>query len=82
MFLLRLYEIEMARGRSITGSGLWRYLNYAYYLIRPKRLASIFFVFVSVSMVVWDRMNLAREHEVCFCLNLSVQEIVSSIIGC
>ncbi|CAN6988975.1 unnamed protein product [Brassica oleracea var. botrytis] len=54
----------MARGRSITSSGIWRYLNPAYYLRRPKRLALLFFVFVSVSMVVWDRMNLAREHEV------------------
>lgn len=56
---------EMARGRSIAGSGICRYLNPAYYLRRPKRLALLFFVFVSVSMVVWDRMNLAREHEVC-----------------
>ena len=73
---------EMARSRSISGSGVWKYLNPAYYLRRPRRLALLFFLFVSVSMVVWDRMNLAREHEVCFCLNLSVQEIVSSIIGC
>ncbi|KAF3526551.1 hypothetical protein F2Q69_00046744, partial [Brassica cretica] len=67
---------EMARSRSISGSGVWKYLNPAYYLRRPRRLALLFFLFVSVSMVVWDRMNLAREHEVCFCLNLSVQEIL------
>lgn len=56
----------MARGRSISGSGLWKYLNPAYYLRRPRRLALLFIVFVSVSMVVWDRINLSREHEVCF----------------
>ena len=77
----------MARGRSITSSGIWRYLNPAYYLRRPKRLALLFFVFVSVSMVVWDRMNLAREHEVCLvssqnlgrALSLSVIEMFISI---
>lgn len=55
----------MARSRSISGYGLWKYLNPAYYLRRPRRLALLFIVFVSVSMVVWDRINLSREHEVC-----------------
>ncbi|CAH2036410.1 unnamed protein product [Thlaspi arvense] len=54
----------MARSRSISGSGLWKYLNPAYYLRRPRRLALLFIVFVSVSMLVWDRINLSREHEV------------------
>lgn len=57
--------VEMARSRSISGYGLWKYLNPAYYLRRPRRLALLFIVFVSVSMVVWDRINLSREHEVC-----------------
>jgi mannosyl-oligosaccharide alpha-1,2-mannosidase len=56
----------MARSRSISGYGIWKYLNPAYYLRRPRRLALLFIVFVSVSMLVWDRINLAREHEVCF----------------
>ncbi|KAH0920757.1 hypothetical protein HID58_020775 [Brassica napus] len=56
--------MSMARSRSISGSGVCKYLNPAYYLRRPRRLALLFFLFVSVSMVVWDRMNLAREHEV------------------
>ncbi|KAF8101042.1 hypothetical protein N665_0211s0031 [Sinapis alba] len=54
----------MARSRSISGSGICKYLNPAYYLRRPRRLALLFFLFASVSMVVWDRINLSREHEV------------------
>ncbi|XP_078170731.1 alpha-mannosidase 1 [Carex rostrata] len=52
----------MARGRSST-SGLWRYLNPAYYLKRPKRLALLFVVFVVVSFLFWDRQSLVREYE-------------------
>ncbi|KAL8170761.1 hypothetical protein V2J09_022565 [Rumex salicifolius] len=51
----------MARSRS-SSSG-WRYLNPAYYLKRPKRLALLFIMFVLVSFVVWDRQTLVREHE-------------------
>lgn len=51
----------MARSRS-SSSG-WRYLNPAYYLKRPKRLALLFIAFVLVSFVVWDRQTLVKEHE-------------------
>ncbi|XP_076920775.1 mannosyl-oligosaccharide 1,2-alpha-mannosidase MNS1-like [Bidens hawaiensis] len=53
----------MARSRSSSSMIRWRYLNPAYYLKRPKRLALIFIVFVSVSIFVWDRQTLVREHE-------------------
>jgi len=55
-----------ARGRWITGFGLCRYMNPAYHLKRPKHLALLFIVFVSVSMDVWDRIYLAQENELCF----------------
>ncbi|XP_044496804.1 mannosyl-oligosaccharide 1,2-alpha-mannosidase MNS1-like [Mangifera indica] len=54
----------MARSRSSSSSSSWRYCNPSYYLKRPKRLAMLFIVFVSVSFVVWDRQTLVREHEV------------------
>ncbi|CAM8883128.1 unnamed protein product [Rhodiola kirilowii] len=59
----------MARGRSSSSSSSsssnkWRYLNPAYYLKRPKRLATLFILFVCVSFFVWDRQTLVREHEV------------------
>ncbi|KAL4584532.1 hypothetical protein LXL04_009135 [Taraxacum kok-saghyz] len=53
----------MARTRSSSSSTTWRYVNPAYYLKRPKRLAILFIVFVSVSFFVWDRQTLVREHE-------------------
>ncbi|KAA8541540.1 hypothetical protein F0562_022692 [Nyssa sinensis] len=53
----------MARSRSSSLSRL-RYINPAYYLKRPKRLALLFIVFVCVSLFVWDRQTLVREHEV------------------
>lgn len=52
----------MARSRSSTSG--WRYLYPSYYLKRPKRLALLFITFVAVSIVVWDRQTLTREHEV------------------
>ncbi|GAB4849953.1 mannosyl-oligosaccharide alpha-1,2-mannosidase [Ancistrocladus abbreviatus] len=52
----------MARSRS--SSSWWRYLNPAYYLKRPKRLALLLIGFVLVSLVVWDRQTIVREHEV------------------
>ena len=57
----------MARGsRSVSSSSSkWRYCNPAYYLKRPKRLAMLFIVFVSVSFIVWDRQTLVREYQVC-----------------
>ncbi|KAK6118710.1 hypothetical protein DH2020_047515 [Rehmannia glutinosa] len=51
----------MARSRS--SSSRWRYVNPAYYLKRPKRLALLFIVFVCATLVVWDRQTLVREHE-------------------
>ncbi|XP_010544166.1 PREDICTED: mannosyl-oligosaccharide 1,2-alpha-mannosidase MNS1 [Tarenaya hassleriana] len=54
----------MARNRSDSGYALWRYFSPAFYLRRPRRLALLFIVFVSVSMLVWDRQTLVREHEV------------------
>ncbi|KAJ4962716.1 hypothetical protein NE237_022655 [Protea cynaroides] len=51
----------MARSRS--SSTRWRYLFPSYYLKRPMRLALLFIAFVCVSLVVWDRQTLTREHE-------------------
>ncbi|ERN07458.1 mannosyl-oligosaccharide 1,2-alpha-mannosidase MNS1 isoform X1 [Amborella trichopoda] len=45
-------------------SNRWRFLQLAYYLKRPKRLALLFISFVSVSFIVWDRQTLTREHEI------------------
>lgn len=59
----------MARSRSSSSSSAsswWRYCNPSYYLKRPKRLALLLIVFVSITLVVWDRQTLVREHEVCF----------------
>lgn len=50
----------MARSRL---SGTWRYINPAYYLKRPKRLAVLFIVFVIGTLLFWDRQTLLREHE-------------------
>uniref|UniRef100_A0A0D9W944 alpha-1,2-Mannosidase n=1 Tax=Leersia perrieri TaxID=77586 RepID=A0A0D9W944_9ORYZ len=51
------------RSSSSSSSGVWRYLNPAYYLKRPKRLALLFFVFVAATFAFWDRQSLVREHE-------------------
>ncbi|GAB4841881.1 mannosyl-oligosaccharide alpha-1,2-mannosidase [Ancistrocladus abbreviatus] len=52
-------------GRSSRSSSTrWRYINPAYYLKRPKKLALLFIGFVLVSLVVWDRQTIVREHEV------------------
>ncbi|PSS07245.1 Mannosyl-oligosaccharide 1,2-alpha-mannosidase [Actinidia chinensis var. chinensis] len=51
----------MARSRS--SSIGWRYLNPAYYLKRPKRLALLFIVFVCATLVFWDRHTLFTEHQ-------------------
>lgn len=51
----------MARSRS--SSTNWRLLNPAYYLKRPKRLASILILFVCATLVLWDRQTLVHEHE-------------------
>ncbi|KAJ9537567.1 hypothetical protein OSB04_030300 [Centaurea solstitialis] len=53
----------MARTTRSSASIRWRYLNPAYYLKRPKRLALLFIAFVFVSFFVWDRQTLVREHE-------------------
>jgi mannosyl-oligosaccharide alpha-1,2-mannosidase len=51
----------MARARSTTNR--WRYINPAYYLKRPKRLALLFIVFVCASFFFWDRQTLVAEHQ-------------------
>lgn len=51
----------MARSRSSTS--IWRYANPAYYLKRPKRLALLFIAFVCVTLFIWDRQTLVKEHE-------------------
>ncbi|XP_058179203.1 mannosyl-oligosaccharide 1,2-alpha-mannosidase MNS1 [Rhododendron vialii] len=51
----------MARTRS--ASNRWRYINPAYYLKRPKRLALLFILFVSASLFFWDRHTLVADHE-------------------
>jgi hypothetical protein len=50
--------------RRSSSSGAWRYLNPAYYLKRPKRLALLFFVFVAATFAFWDRQSLVSEYEV------------------
>ncbi|KAK1414192.1 hypothetical protein QVD17_29933 [Tagetes erecta] len=52
----------MARTRSSSSTRL-RYVNPAYYLKRPTRLAVLFMAFVFISFFVWDRQTLVREHE-------------------
>lgn len=56
----------MARSRSSSSSSWFRYVNPAYYLKRPKRLALLFIFFVFGSLLVWDRQTLVREHEVIY----------------
>lgn len=50
----------MARSRL---SSRWRYINPAYYLKRPKRLAFLFLIFVIGTFLFWDRQTLLTEHE-------------------
>ncbi|KAL3511529.1 hypothetical protein ACH5RR_024246 [Cinchona calisaya] len=52
----------MGRSRS-SSSNRWRYINPAYYLKRPKRLALLFMLFVCATLLVWDRQTLVREHQ-------------------
>ncbi|CAN8268881.1 unnamed protein product [Cochlearia groenlandica] len=47
----------------VSGNGVLKYLNPSYYLRRQSRLALLFFLFFSVSMVLWDRYSLARDHQ-------------------
>ncbi|KAL1814288.1 hypothetical protein DCAR_0518424 [Daucus carota subsp. sativus] len=54
----------MARSSRSLSTNRWRYINPAYYLKRPKRLAFLFIVFVCLSFLIWDRQTLVREHEV------------------
>ncbi|VFQ63381.1 unnamed protein product [Cuscuta campestris] len=49
--------------RSRSSSSRWRYVNPAYYLKRPRRLAFLFIVFVSGTLFFWDRQAVFREHE-------------------
>ncbi|KAL9157287.1 hypothetical protein ABFS82_09G133300 [Erythranthe guttata] len=51
----------MARSRSSLST--WRYVNPAYYLKRPKRLALLFIVFVFATLLFWDRQTIFRDHE-------------------
>ncbi|KAL6972573.1 mannosyl-oligosaccharide alpha-1,2-mannosidase [Sarracenia purpurea var. burkii] len=51
----------MGRSRSLLSC--WRYINPAYYLKRPTHLALLFIVFVCVTLFVWDRHTIIREHE-------------------
>ncbi|KAF3623804.1 Mannosyl-oligosaccharide 1,2-alpha-mannosidase MNS2 [Capsicum annuum] len=56
----------MARSRSSSSSSSssgWRYINPAYYLKRPKRLALLFFLFVLFTFFFWDRQTLVRDHQ-------------------
>ncbi|KAL3528500.1 hypothetical protein ACH5RR_007822 [Cinchona calisaya] len=53
----------MAKSRSSTSSNWWRYINPAYYLKRPKRLALLFMVFVCATLLVWDRHTLIQDHQ-------------------
>ncbi|KAJ0249058.1 Mannosyl-oligosaccharide 1,2-alpha-mannosidase MNS2 [Hirschfeldia incana] len=53
----------MARSRLVTGHVIWKFFNPAYYLKRTMRLALLFILFISVSMVVWDRQTRGQDHE-------------------
>ncbi|KAI4331152.1 hypothetical protein MLD38_029367 [Melastoma candidum] len=57
----------MARGgrsSSSSSSSSWRrYCNPSYYLKRPKRLALLLFAFFGITLIVWDRQTLLRDHE-------------------
>ncbi|KAF2612770.1 hypothetical protein F2Q70_00010238 [Brassica cretica] len=53
----------MATSRLVTGHGIWKYFNPAYYHGRTMRLALLFILFIFVSMVVWDRQTRGRDHE-------------------
>ncbi|KAF8103900.1 hypothetical protein N665_0182s0008 [Sinapis alba] len=55
----------MARSKPVVSShhGIWKYFNPSYYLRRPRRLALLFFLFLSVSMVLWDRQTLSRDYQ-------------------
>lgn len=53
----------MGRSRSSSSSTRFKYLNPAYYLKRPKRLALLFLVFFCASLLVWDRQTLLRDHQ-------------------
>ncbi|KAM0916928.1 hypothetical protein ACQ4PT_009926 [Festuca glaucescens] len=59
------------RSSSSSSSGAWRYLNPAYYLKRPKRLALLFFVFVAATFAFWDRQSLVSEYECPSCLRVN-----------
>ncbi|KAM7480693.1 hypothetical protein LguiA_028906 [Lonicera macranthoides] len=59
----------MGRSRSSSSSSSsswsrWRYINPAYYLKRPKRLAFLFIAFLCLSFSFWDRQTLVRDHQV------------------
>ncbi|XP_018493169.1 mannosyl-oligosaccharide 1,2-alpha-mannosidase MNS2 isoform X2 [Raphanus sativus] len=53
----------MARSRLVTGHRIWKYFTPAYYLGMTMRLALLFILFLSVSMVVWDPQTRGRDHE-------------------
>ncbi|KAM7471946.1 hypothetical protein LguiA_010129 [Lonicera macranthoides] len=55
----------MARNRSSSSSSwrLWSFINPAYYLRRPKRLALLFIAFVCISLFFWDRQTLLQDHQ-------------------
>ncbi|CAH2053156.1 unnamed protein product [Thlaspi arvense] len=75
----------MARSKVVSGNGIWKYFNPSYYLRRPRRLALLFILFLSVSIVVWDRQTLARDYEIevsklneeVFRLQLTLEELKS-----
>ncbi|KAH7515286.1 hypothetical protein FEM48_Zijuj10G0010700 [Ziziphus jujuba var. spinosa] len=68
----------MARSRS--SSSKLRYCNPSYYLKRPKRLALLFIAFVCVSLFVWDRQTLVREHEYKGVLVIALEKYVPLFI--
>lgn len=77
LFRRSLFGDPMARTRS--SSSKWRFCNPSYYLKRPKRLAFLLVTFVCVSLVVWDRQTLLREHEVLFDLWVSLNFLIVAL---
>ncbi|KAF2582616.1 hypothetical protein F2Q68_00003277 [Brassica cretica] len=70
----------MATSRLVTGHGIWKYFNPAYYHGRTMRLALLFILFIFVSMVVWDRQTRGRDHEVLSNLSNSSSIIIAQLI--
>ncbi|KAI4382027.1 hypothetical protein MLD38_008039 [Melastoma candidum] len=53
----------MARGGRSSSASRWRYINLSYYLKSPQRLSLLFLSFFSLTLLLWDRQTLIRDHQ-------------------